>query len=109
MWVGVLSQSSWLCYIVLFNSVVHTLMYTYFFIKTVNPKANIRVARYLTMTQIGQFFAGIGCSFGVLVMGEKCDTRSSRVGLVCLHLYGYGLVALFVAFAKRKYSKKKVS
>ena len=107
MWVGVLSQSSsWLIYIVLLNSVIHTLMYTYFLIKTINPKAEIKAAKYLTTAQIGQFFAGIICSFPVLVMGEKCDSSSSRFGLVCLQLYGYGLIALFMTFAKRKYKKK---
>jgi hypothetical protein len=41
-----------------------------------------------------------------LVMGGKCDTASSRFMLGCLHVYGYGLIALFMAFASRKYKKK---
>lgn len=106
MWVGILSQSAWLFQIVSLNSMIHTLMYTYFFIKTVNPKVEIKSAKYLTMAQIGQFFTGIICSYGVLIMGAKCDTTSSRFGLACLHIYGYGLVALFMAFAQRKYRSK---
>lgn len=105
MWVGVLSQSAWLKYITLLNSVIHTLMYTYFLIKTISPKTEIKAAKNLTQAQIAQFFTGIFCSFGILIMGNKCDTASSRFGLVCLQVYGYGLVALFVAFAKRKYKK----
>jgi len=36
-----------------------------------------------------------------------CDFhQSSRFGLACLQVYGYGLIALFVAFSKRKYKKK---
>mmetsp|Transcript_2814 Transcript_2814/g.4234 ORF Transcript_2814/g.4234 Transcript_2814/m.4234 type:complete len:280 (-) Transcript_2814:551-1390(-) len=106
MWVGVLSQSSWLLPVVLLNSVIHTLMYTYFLIKTISPKTEIKSAKYLTKAQIGQFFFGILYSFGILFMGEKCDSQSSRFGLACLHVYGYGLVALFMAFAERKYKKK---
>lgn len=106
MWLGVLSHSSWLIFVVLLNSFIHTLMYTYFFIKTVSPSTEIKAAKYLTRMQIGQFITGIASSMGVLYPG--CDTPSSRFGLMCLHVYGYGLIALFVAFAKRKY-KKKVS
>ena len=106
MWIGVLSQSSWLTSVVLLNSVIHTIMYTYFLIKTISPKTEIKAAKYLTQAQIGQFFTGIFFSAGVLFMGEKCDTRSSRLGLAFLQVYGYGLVALFMAFAKKKYRKK---
>lgn len=106
MWVGVLSQSSWLKAVVLLNSVIHTLMYTYFLIKTISPKTEIKGAKYLTQAQIGQFFTGIFYSAGVLILGEKCDSQSSRFGLACLQVYGYGLIALFMAFSKRKYRKK---
>jgi GNS1/SUR4 family len=105
MWCAVASQSAWLLFVVLLNSVIHTLMYTYFFIKTISPKTELKAARYLTMAQIGQFIIGLSSTFGVLVMGEKCDTESSRFALACLQLYGYGLIALFFAFAKRKYKK----
>lgn len=106
MWVGVLSHGPWLNYVTLLNSVIHTIMYTYFLIKTIDPKVEIKAAKNLTMAQIGQFFTGIISSFPILILGEKCDTASSRFGLVCLQLYGYGLIGLFMAFAKRKYKKK---
>jgi hypothetical protein len=105
MYGGVASQSAWLLFVVLLNSVIHTLMYVYFFIKTISPTTEIKAARYLTMAQIGQFFTGIGCSVGVLVIGDRCDTQSSRASLLFLHIYGFGLIALFRAFAKRKYKK----
>ena len=107
MWVGVLSHSSWLKYVMLLNSVIHMFMYTYFFIKTIDPKVEIKAAKNLTMAQIGQFFTGIFISFPILIMGEKCNSASSRFGLLCLQLYGYGLVFLFMTFAKRKYKKDK--
>lgn len=80
-------------------------MYTYFLIKTVRPKTEIKSAKYLTQMQIGQFFTGIFYSAPVLYLGDDCDTQSSRFGLACLQIYGYGLIALFMAFAKRKYKK----
>jgi len=107
MWGAVASQSAWLIFVVLLNSFIHTLMYTYFLLKTLYPKMEIKSARYLTTAQIGQFLFGISASIGVLIMGDSCDSASSRFSLTCLHLYGFGLIALFVAFAKRKYIKKK--
>lgn len=106
MWVGVLSQSSWMVSLVLLNSVIHTLMYTYFLIKTISPTTQIKSAKYLTKAQIGQFFTGIFYSAGVLLKGEECETQSGRFGLTCMQVYGYGLIALFMAFSKRKYQKK---
>lgn len=103
MYWGVASQSAWLQFVVLLNSVIHTLMYTYFFIKTISPTTQIKAARHLTTAQIVQFFTGIAASSGVLVMGSDCDTQSSRFALAGLHLYGYGLIALFLSFFKRKY------
>jgi hypothetical protein len=58
------------------------------------------------MAQIGQFLTGIASSAGVLFMGSACDTQSSRFSLAFLHIYGFGLIALFQAFANRKYKKK---
>jgi len=105
MWGGVVSQSAWLQVVIMFNSVIHTFMYVYFFIKTISPKTEIKAAKYLTMAQITQFITGITVTLGVLWMGNDCDTISSRASLVALHVYGYGLIALFVAFANRKYKK----
>jgi len=105
MYGGVCSQSAWLGVVVLLNSVIHTLMYAYFFVKTVWPRLDIKAARYLTAAQIGQFFLGIATTAGVLFMGNDCDTQSSRFSLACLHLYGIGLIALFLNFANRKYKK----
>lgn len=65
----------------------------------------IKAAKHLTMAQIGQFLTGIAVSSGTLVLGEQCDSASARFGLACTILYGFGLIALFTAFAKRKYQK----
>lgn len=103
---GVASQSSWVTVVVLLNSVIHTVMYLYFFIKTVRPQTEIKQAKYLTMAQILQFFTGIISTLGILIMGDQCDTESSRFSLACLNIYGFGLIYLFMTFAKRKYKTK---
>lgn len=105
MWGAVASQSAWLANVVLLNSVIHTLMYSYFFIKTLYPKLQIKCIRYLTGAQIGQFITGNTCSLAVLVMGDECDSASSRFMLVGGQIYAYSLVGLFLAFARKKYKK----
>jgi GNS1/SUR4 family len=107
MWCAVLSQSSWLLFVVSLNSIIHTLMYTYFCIKSISPTTEISIAKYLTMAQIGQFFTGILCTIPIFIYGESCDTESSRFALACLHTYGFGLIALFITFAQKKYKKKE--
>lgn len=105
MYGGVTSHSSWLLFVVLLNSVIHTVMYWYFCVKTLFPHVQIKSAKYLTMAQIGQFLIGIVGTAGILVMGNDCDSQSSRLFLWGLQLYGYGLIALFVTFANRKYKQ----
>lgn len=104
LWIAVVSQAAWLSVVVLLNATIHTLMYTYFFIKTVSPTTEIKAAKYLTMAQIGQFLTGIAVSQPVFWL-EGCQSESSRFSLLCLNIYGFGLVALFLSFAKRKYKK----
>ena len=103
---AVASQGAWLLFVVLLNATIHTFMYTYFAIKTIAPTIEIKSAKYLTMAQIGQFLIGMASTYGVFFMGDACDSTSSRFSLACLHIYGLGLIALFVAFAKEKYKKQ---
>lgn len=109
MWGAVTSQSAWLLAVVMLNSAIHTLMYTYFFIKTLYPKKEIRAARNLTSAQIGQFITGITYSLGVQVMGDRCDSVASRSVLAFIQIYALGLIALFVSFASKKYNRSTTS
>ena len=95
-WIGVLSQSAWLFVAVLLNSVIHTFMYTYFFLKTLYPSMHIPAAKYLTQAQIVQFVVGSILSFPPLLMGDECDTQSSRIALAWMETYVWGLAALSV-------------
>lgn len=106
MWSGVASQSAWLLIVVLLNSGIHTLMYTYFFIKTLFPRMEIPMARYLTRAQIIQFLAGIIYTTGIHFLGDSCDSLASRFAAACIQVYAVGLTFLFVAFSAKKYKKK---
>jgi len=106
MWGGVASQSAWLLIVVLLNSGIHTLMYTYFFIKTLYPEMEIPAARYLTKAQIIQFLTGILYTTGLHFLGNKCDSAASRFSVACIQLYAVGLTFLFIAFSAGKYKKK---
>ena len=106
MWGSIVSQASWILLVVLLNSGIHTLMYTYFFLKTIKPDLQIKQAKYLTTAQIAQFFTGIICSFPIHIIGNDCDSPASRLTSAALMSYGVGLILLFTAFAKKKYKKK---
>lgn len=108
MWAGVASQAPWLVLVVGLNSVIHTLMYCYFGVKTLYPHMQIKCAKYLTMAQISQFCGGIVLNICATIhmIGRDCISRSSSFGLACFHLYLYGLIALFAAFAVKKYRTK---
>lgn len=99
MWIGIVSHSPWLKYVTLVNSVIHSFMYTYFLIKTIDPKIEIKVA------QITQLFIVITSSFPLMFLGDACSNELSRVGLFFFQFYLYGLVVLFGSFAKKKYKK----
>lgn len=106
MWGAIVSQASWILLVVLLNSGIHTLMYTYFFLKTIKPEMQIKQAKYLTSAQITQFFTGIICSIPIHIIGNDCDSEASRADSGMLIVYGVGLIFLFLAFAKKKYKKK---
>mmetsp|Transcript_19721 Transcript_19721/g.57267 ORF Transcript_19721/g.57267 Transcript_19721/m.57267 type:complete len:278 (-) Transcript_19721:65-898(-) len=106
MWAGVASKSAWLLIVVLLNSGIHTLMYTYFFVKTLDPQRQIKGARYLTTAQIAQFFTGVAYTLGVHILGNRCDSPASRLAALIIQLYAVGLIFLFISFAAIKYKNK---
>jgi len=108
MWGAIVSQGTWVLIVVLLNSGIHTLMYTYFFIKTIWPKKQIKQAKYLTKAQIIQFFTGITYILPIHVLGDSCDSVASRFVCLFIELYAGGLIFLFITFAKKKYKKKEI-
>lgn len=106
MWGAVVCQSAWILVVVLLNSGIHTLMYTYFFIKTLYPRKEIPAAKYLTSAQMLQFIIGILYNIPVHLMGDMCVSLASRFVAASIQLYGLGLLFLFQSFAAKKYEKK---
>ncbi len=107
MWGAVASEGAWVLIVVLLNSGIHTLMYTYFTLKTIWPKMQIKQAKFLTSAQIIQFFTGIAYTIPLQFMGNNCDSAASRMVCFFIEFYAVGLIILFQAFAKKKYSKKE--
>lgn len=100
MWGGVASHGSWIMIVVLLNSAIHSLMYTYFLVKTIWPAKQIPAARFLTSAQIGQFCLGLGLG---QFMGFTFESQASYVVSVCLRIYALGLIALFSSFFAKRY------
>mmetsp|Transcript_36471 Transcript_36471/g.53465 ORF Transcript_36471/g.53465 Transcript_36471/m.53465 type:complete len:107 (+) Transcript_36471:119-439(+) len=106
MWGAVVAHSAWILIVVLLNSFIHTLMYTYFFAKTLYPDWHIAGAKYLTSAQIIQFFTGIAYTIPLLFLRTSCDSPASLVSVAFIQLYAVGLIVLFMSFASKKYKKK---
>ncbi|CAB9499131.1 of fatty acids protein 1 [Seminavis robusta] len=107
-WGVIRARSSWMYFPASLNLFIHSLMYTYFFIKTLYPNAEIKQAKYLTMAQIGQFVLGITVS---LLWASKlptlCISQASAFVLILLQTYTAILVAMFASFAHHRYKLHK--
>jgi hypothetical protein len=103
MYGSTVSQSAWIAWVVVMNSTVHTIMYTYFLASTFGYRSPL--AKYLTSMQLLQFLTGITMTCGVHYMGNACDSQASRYTLAGIQIYAVGLVILFGSFYKKKYKK----
>jgi hypothetical protein len=85
MW-GAVASPTWLLFVVLLNSVIHTLIV---YLSSHDDQSNdgnqVGLATWTKAT--GQFLNGIAQRRGDLFLGESCDTESSRFMLACLHTY----------------------
>jgi hypothetical protein len=100
MWGSTVTQGAWITWVVVMNSTVHTIMYTYFLASVAGYKSPL--ASYLTSLQLAQFFTGVGATLATHALGD-CDTEASRFVLTLMQLYALGLIVLFGAFYQRKY------
>lgn len=105
MWGAVVAHAAWILIAVLLNSFIHTLMYTYFFAKTLYPGWEIKAAKYLTTAQIVQFFTGIAYTIPLLFLGTSCQSPTAIASVIISQLYAMGLIVLFFNFASKKYKK----
>ncbi len=85
------------------NATVHAAMYAYYALATVGIKW--RNARLLTQLQLLQFVVGVGLtSVSYFTDARSCGDARARQGIVGVHVYVAGLVALFVRFYRARYA-----
>ena len=105
-WFGATTNSSvgnWFCAM---NYGVHSIMYTYFTIRTLGVKLPSVVAKTITSLQLCQFSMGLVCIVLAAVrlsLGMKCNT-TVMCASASLVVYGSYLV-LFLNFFYRRYAR----
>ncbi|XP_017077179.1 elongation of very long chain fatty acids protein F [Drosophila eugracilis] len=87
----------------LLNSLVHTIMYFYYFISAEYPQLrhNIWWKKYLTLTQISQFFVLMSYAFYVRFLSPNCGVPHGILHLNMLQ--GAGFIYMFGKFYVRNY------
>ncbi|RKP35598.1 ELO family, partial [Dimargaris cristalligena] len=103
MWAGIQFRSIPIWIFVVFNSLVHTIMYFYYLCTTVglHPPGK----PYITFMQITQFLLGIFMAVGYLFVPNCLVTEGSRFAAHVNVLYLLPLIYLFVQFAINTYSR----
>jgi len=104
MFLGTRSMSNWLLWVVVLNSFIHTLMYTYFSAATLGYRSPL--AQALTTAQLTQFVTGIiGASSSYIY--NDCVNDDQRNALIFIQTYAVGLIYLFYQMFQAKYKNKK--
>lgn len=88
--------------LVIFNSFIHTFMYTYYVFAALGHSSPLKVL--LTQAQIVQFIVGIACSFPTHFL-SNCTTNAQKLSTAILQLYAVGLIFLFYDFYTTNYTK----
>ncbi|KAJ2485596.1 hypothetical protein EV174_001629 [Coemansia sp. RSA 2320] len=100
MWLGNYVQSPYLAFFVFENSIIHSLMYTYFTLTALGFKPPGK--QILTRLQIGQFYIALSAGIVYAVM-PGCQTRTQQLFTYVFIVYILGLIRLFTDFARRTY------
>jgi hypothetical protein len=90
--------------ILVLNSFIHTIMYTYYTLAAFGYSSPLK--HYLTQAQLAQFFLGVGVTIP-LYWEEACLTAAQALSLNAIHLYTVFLIYLFGKFYMDSYMKKK--
>ncbi|KAJ2236147.1 hypothetical protein IWW45_002027 [Coemansia sp. RSA 485] len=104
MWVGCYFGSPQLIFYVVENSIIHTLMYTYFALTAMGYSPPGK--KYLTHLQIFQFLIGL-VFIALYITIPGCLTPLQRNLLFVMLSYLIPLIYLFVDFSIKTYGKKK--
>lgn len=104
MWGLVMTQCTGGSILILLNSFIHTLMYTYYTFAALGYHTPLK--HYLTELQLLQFVVGI-LSTGLLYFKENCLNEGQVISLAFVQIYAVGLIYLFTQFYIQSYLKKK--
>ncbi|KAJ1667361.1 hypothetical protein EV178_001355 [Coemansia sp. RSA 1646] len=100
MWLGNYTQSPYLSFFVFENSIIHTLMYTYYTLTALGLKPPGK--RILTQMQIAQFY--IAFSGGVCYLALfRCQKTAQAVFTFVFMAYIIELIRLFTLFSRKTY------
>ncbi|KAJ1966355.1 hypothetical protein GGI12_000135 [Dipsacomyces acuminosporus] len=106
MWLGNYLQSPYLSFFVFENSIVHSIMYTYFALTALGFKPPGK--RIITRIQISQFYIALAAGFVYLLLPD-CQSATQRVFTYWFIPYIIELIRLFNEFARKTYSKPAAS
>lgn len=92
--------------ILVLNSFIHTIMYTYYTLSTFGYQSPLK--HYLTQAQLLQFFVGVGITIRLYwPMDGMLTNEAQKFSLVGIHVYTVILIYLFGQFYIESYTKKK--
>jgi hypothetical protein len=103
MWGFVVTANTCGITILVLNSFIHTIMYTYYTLAAFGYSSPLK--HYLTQAQLIQFLTGIGITF-LLYFYDSCLNNAQTVMLMAVHIYAVGLIYLFSLFYIESYTKK---
>lgn len=105
MWAIVVTKSGSAVVTMVFNSFIHTIMYTYYVFAALGYSSPLK--HYLTQAQMIQLVTG--CSVAVaMAITPGCMSPAEGFSTLVLNLYAFYLIYLFYDFYKRAYKSKLV-
>ncbi|KAI7858747.1 fatty acid elongase [Circinella umbellata] len=107
MWAGIRYRTTAIWVFVTFNSLIHTLMYTYYASTTMgfHPPGK----KYLTSLQISQFLLGMSMAVMYLFTPGCSETPGEQFTLKLNLSYLMPLTLLFIDFARKTYGRRQES
>lgn len=107
MWSGIRYQAQPIWIFVVFNSLIHSIMYMYYAMTSIglHPPGK----RYLTSMQISQFLIGMSTAISYLIIPNCLKTPGQQFAVAINVGYLLPLTYLFVDFARRTYGNRKAA
>ncbi|KAF1798884.1 ELO family [Mucor lusitanicus] len=105
MWSGIRYQAQPIWIFVVFNSLIHSIMYMYYAMTSIglHPPGK----RYLTSMQISQFLIGMSTAVSYLIVPNCLKTPGQQFAVAINVGYLLPLTYLFVDFARKTYGNRK--